>query len=56
MLPWLVDLFEASATFKRMTQTEQHEFHWKNKDFARPELIDEVAEHSDATEARPDRR
>lgn len=29
-LPWVLDTFERSPVFKRQTDTEQWEFHWKN--------------------------
>ena len=33
-MPHLLDIYERSKEFKRMTTTEQHEFHWKNIDYA----------------------
>lgn len=37
-LPWLIELLDESPVYKRMTQTEQHEFHWANADFAKEAL------------------
>ena len=32
-LPSVLEIFEKSKVFARMTETEQHEFHWTNKDY-----------------------
>ena len=33
-LDWIISMYERSQVFKRQTTTEQHEFHWKNADYA----------------------